>query len=689
MLKRPFAFFGGVTSLSFLSYTAPILWNGLALLCGILLFLIKRQAVKRLLLLTLAVFVSAGAFLALRNAVGDIKSSAVDGKLAYIEGYICELPEEYGESVRYTVKTQAVSVDGKKKEFCAKGTLWSYEKSGLSEYDRIAFYADVTALRVSERTNAVSCEFSLRGDVEYKGRQSKDLYYHCLSLRRGIIAKTLCDGEDEESALLSALIVGEKGGLSAESQTALRRSGITHLTVVSGVHLVTVTLFCYEVLKKLLRRSPTLIAIALVWIMAALTAFSPSAVRAAIMMTVLLGGTLFENASDPLNSLGIAVTLMILVTPGVIRDIGFLLSVFATLGLVLFANKWSDTFKRWMKVTYRTPQPLRSVLYTFAELSAQSLAAWTAVFPVSVLFFKSVSVVAPIVNILVGSIASTTLVFTFLAVSVPVAGILFLRLAKVGAAWIMWVAKKMASLPFSYIEITAEFAAVILLGVLLGYLYVRRYGGSKLAAASIALSVVFAGFVGESLYKRTVCRVDSLNIYGATVARVSCAGANLIYVASLPPEDVQRTVNAALYSGVTEADAVFVGDAYSLPAAKQIAERLGADRLITPIGVSDNVAVQGERLEADLGGARIIAVSKGSRLDVCILHGSCSIALTDGGVLNGEYDAVISSKAPEGSAILVTDAPSEYERITAERVWYTSREGGVTVCSNGKSVYKL
>ena len=65
------------------------------------------------------------------------------------------------------------------------------------------------------------------------------------------------------------------------------------------------------------------------------------------------------------------------------------------------------------------------------------------------------------------------------------------------------------------------------------------------------------------------------------------------------------------------------------------------------------------------------------------------IALTDGGVLNGEYDAVISSKAPEGSAILVTDAPSEYERITAERVWYTSREGGVTVCSNGKSVYKL
>lgn len=147
-------------------------------------------------------------------------------------------------------------------------------------------------------------------------------------------------------AVLAALALGDRSSTDPALQDWLAATGTTHVMAVSGSHLAIAVWLAQVVLgwalrclaPALLRRNPldvwlALPCIAIAWGYALLTGAAASTLRAAVMVTVLLGARAWGRRHDLGESLGCAVTVLLLWDPAVLADVGFVLSVLGVLGL--------------------------------------------------------------------------------------------------------------------------------------------------------------------------------------------------------------------------------------------------------------------------------------------------------------------------------------------------------------------
>ena len=155
------------------------------------------------------------------------------------------------------------------------------------------------------------------------------------------------------AALVPGMVLGDTSGESPHFIAAMKRSGLTHLTAVSGENFAIIALAVLWLLQWPFPRSLALrnTAVALV-----LTGFlilvrpSPSVLRAAVMTGIFLLSRARGKKSHALNSLGIAIALLILLNPFEARSFGFALSVAATAGIILFAEQ----IDRWLVVKLKS-----------------------------------------------------------------------------------------------------------------------------------------------------------------------------------------------------------------------------------------------------------------------------------------------------------------------------------------------
>ncbi len=140
----------------------------------------------------------------------------------------------------------------------------------------------------------------------------------------------------EDAALLKGFLISDKSDISPKIINDFRRSGVSHLLSVSGFHIA----LLLGSLELLLRKIyvPKRIRCVLVMLFGvfflALTNFSGSAVRSALMLFSVYASFLFSEDNDPLTSLLASVMLIVLVSPYSIYDIGLFMSFFATFGLL-------------------------------------------------------------------------------------------------------------------------------------------------------------------------------------------------------------------------------------------------------------------------------------------------------------------------------------------------------------------
>jgi competence protein ComEC len=132
------------------------------------------------------------------------------------------------------------------------------------------------------------------------------------TLARGLPA------EDESLRLTWAMALGWRTALTDEVAEPFMRSGTMHLFAISGLHVVLIA----ELLVALLRavRVPRgacgLVALPLLWFYTAATGWQPSAIRSAIMMSIVVGGWALRRPGDLLNSLGAAAFVILALDPG-------------------------------------------------------------------------------------------------------------------------------------------------------------------------------------------------------------------------------------------------------------------------------------------------------------------------------------------------------------------------------------
>lgn len=215
-----------------------------------------------------------------------------------------------------------------------------------------------------------SSSWELQQQVEYKSAQtiSKNIRSHIHIYLSQIFT------EQSSIALIEALLLGEKKLLSDEQKENFRQNGISHLLAVSGFHVGLIYTFIFALLMFIPRSSRIynirlLLPLPILFFYCFLVGFTPSVLRAVLMITVYTIAALFEKDRFSLNTLFFAALALLVYNPLFITDLGFQLSF-----LAVFAILIAQSFNQ--KLLINKPKWIRIFLsYLIICISAQMITA--------------------------------------------------------------------------------------------------------------------------------------------------------------------------------------------------------------------------------------------------------------------------------------------------------------------------
>lgn len=211
--------------------------------------------------------------------------------------------------------------------------------------------------------------------------------------------------------LLPGMVTGDTGGLSVELETAMKTVGLTHLTAVSGANcsLILGALLVAARSLRLARIPAAAVALSGLGLFVLMVGPDASVLRASLMGAVAVASLAGGRAGRGLSFLCLAVIALLLVEPELGVSFGFLLSVLATLGIIVLGRCIMGWFPasmpRWVAAAIAVP------------LSAQVLCG-----PVIVVLQPQFSTYSLLANVLVAPlVAPVTILGTAAVAFLPLA----------------------------------------------------------------------------------------------------------------------------------------------------------------------------------------------------------------------------------------------------------------------------
>lgn len=152
---------------------------------------------------------------------------------------------------------------------------------------------------------------------------------------------------DAEASILEAMLFGEKRELSGDIKELYQPAGISHVLVISGLHISLLALAVAGILRRLGFPMPVWVILS-VGVLAGygiLIGQPTTAVRALLMFFVLQGARLLGRSYDLLSALAFAGILMLLDNPDLILDGGCRLSFCAVIGVGWYVSEKNKIFR--------------------------------------------------------------------------------------------------------------------------------------------------------------------------------------------------------------------------------------------------------------------------------------------------------------------------------------------------------
>lgn len=229
------------------------------------------------------------------------------------------------------------------------------------------------------------------------------------------LSRALRGGMAENTGgVLAAMAAGDKSHLSSALRSAYRGAGLSHVLVVSGLH---VTIFCglMDALprrererSRAYRRARSLLRAGTALLLVGITGVTPSVLRAAVAVWISSLGVWLGGPADTLTSLGAAGVLMCLGNGYAVCDVGFKLSFAAVLGTLaggVCAKRGRKAYynkkKRQGKKPSRPVLLLRRLAGGVWDALCVSFCASAATFPVLVMRGMSATVWAVVSGVAV------------------------------------------------------------------------------------------------------------------------------------------------------------------------------------------------------------------------------------------------------------------------------------------------
>jgi competence protein ComEC len=274
-------------------------------------------------------------------------------------------------------------------------------------------YGDVVRLRGKLKTPPENEDFSYRDYLAAKnihaymtnaevtilpGQDGNPIFATLYAFKQRSLEHVYRMFPDPESSLMAGILLGVDTGLTRELQQAFKNTGTAHIIAISGFNISIIAGIFFAFFSKWLgERRGALAAILGIIFYTLLVGADAAVVRAAIMGSLALFARQVGRRQMALNTLLAVAALMCVWNPLYVWDVGFQLSFFATLGLILYATPFSDVAKRVI-TKYIPASGAEKFARLFSEFVLLTLAAQLTTIPIMAYHFQRISLVSFLAN---------------------------------------------------------------------------------------------------------------------------------------------------------------------------------------------------------------------------------------------------------------------------------------------------
>lgn len=396
-------------------------------------------------------------------------------------------------------------------------------------------------------------------------------------------------GNSPGVALACGVVLGQTSGLDQlKVSDDFKHLGLTHLVAVSGSHLAVVA----GLLGILLRSANARPWLRCIVVLAGLGSYvilsgvQPSALRSFVMVGICSLASLTNRSSHAISALSVAALCLVLISPGISFQMGFLLSVLSVVGIACFsryASAWISCI-----LPARVPKALSDAIGLTVVAQAFTL-------PVTLPAFGILPVLSPLANIVIGPLMSAQLVCGMaciaLALAFPLGAGVFLAPCAALGQLICLVSTALSSVPYAAIpmSVSAGFAGAALAAGGLAVYVAWPQPSARTATALGIVCLCAAGLVfmrmrfvaPDRLVMLDIGQGDAILIQSASHSVLVDTGPDDAIVAALGRQGVIH-LDAVI---LTHTDLDHVGGLDSLAGLVQV------DSIVFAEGVSDALAL--------------------------------------------------------------------------------------------------
>lgn len=239
---------------------------------------------------------------------------------------------------------------------------------------------------------------------------------------------------EPEASLLNGIIFGVNLRTTKEFYQQLKIVGLLHLVVLSGINISLLAAMVSSITKYFSKVISTLITILTIILFVIFVGPQAPIIRSAVMGILTHVAIITGRKNYTLYALFLSLIFILIFWPSWLKTVSLQLSYGATLGIVIFGQSQSKNYiSRNLRLT---------------------LAAQVFTVPIIFLYFKQISLISPLANLLVAETIPPLMVLGFLTAFLGkihyILGYIPSLLCYGILSYIVWIVETLAKIPFAF-----------------------------------------------------------------------------------------------------------------------------------------------------------------------------------------------------------------------------------------------
>ncbi|MBE5940144.1 MAG: DNA internalization-related competence protein ComEC/Rec2 [Lachnospiraceae bacterium] len=166
---------------------------------------------------------------------------------------------------------------------------------------------------------------------------------------------------DKYGSIMAAIVLGDRQSMDEETKNLYSDNGLSHILAVSGLHIATVGMILFQILRKFMSVKTSSVISGIVMILyGILTGGSVSCMRAVIMFIIQLGAGLTGRKYNPYVAISVSAIIILISNPYYLTNSSFIMSYVAIISVTLIIPMLNEYIKKKKKPWLNVISPILS-----------------------------------------------------------------------------------------------------------------------------------------------------------------------------------------------------------------------------------------------------------------------------------------------------------------------------------------